>query len=99
MRFVDKLIEHPDFTSAVSLICHSAFIAGEKSVRNTLESAGPENLVASSPSSGHVVSVNEALLSFSRMDHASLLGLGDLDIQGVRELCAFSGSECTPRVW
>ena len=28
VRVVDKLIEHPEFTGAVSLICHVAFGAG-----------------------------------------------------------------------
>ena len=45
---------------------------------------------------GPAVSVNDALLSFASMDHASLLGLGELGIEGLRELCSFGGSEGTP---
>lgn len=96
MRVVDRLIEHLDFTSVVSLIPQPALIAGVESVRSTLESIEPENLVTNAPSSGLVVSMNEALLSFSNMDHTSLLGLGDLDIYGIQEIYAFSDSECTP---
>lgn len=96
VRVVDMLIEHPDFTSVVSLICHSAFVVRAESVRSTLASVGPENLVISTPSFGPVVSVNEAFLSFVNMDNTSLLGLGDLDIQRILELCAFSDSKCTP---
>lgn len=51
---------------------------------------------ASIPHPGPVVSVNEALLAFASMDHSSILGLGDLDIKGDQELCAFTGSEGTP---
>ena len=45
---------------------------------------------------GPVVSVNDALLSFASMDYASLLGLGELGIEGLRELCSFGDSESTP---
>ena len=83
VRFVDKLIEHSDFTGAVSLIRHFAFVVGAEYIHNTLASVGSGGIVTSAPSSGPIVHVNEALLSFSSMDHASLLGLGDLDIQGV----------------
>lgn len=97
VRVVDKLIEHPEFTNAVSVICHSAFVVIADSVRSALVSAGQQGLINAS-SSSPVVSVNEALLAFSSMDHASLLGLGDLDMPGIRDLCAFSGSDCTPKV-
>ena len=95
MRVVDKLIEHPDFTGAVSLIRHAAFVAGAESVRAALVTAGQPCLVNTPPASP-VTSVNEALLAFASMDHASLLGLGELDIQRVRDICAFSGSDGTP---
>lgn len=95
MRVVDKLIEHPEFTDVVSLIRHVAFVAGAKFVRNALANAGHSSLV-DAPSSGPVTSVDKALLAFASMDQASLLGLGDLDMQGVCDLCAFSGSDCTP---
>lgn len=84
VRIVDRLIEHPDFPSAISLIRHSSFVFGADSVRSTLASDGPADLVVNVPSSSPVVSVNEALLSFSSMDHTSLLGLGYLDVQGIR---------------
>lgn len=49
MRVVDRLIEHPDFKSVVSLIRHSVFVAGVEYVRSTLASVGPEDLVVSTP--------------------------------------------------
>ena len=61
----------------MSLIRHSAFVAGAESDRNTLANVRFEDLVTSIPL-GLVVSVNEYLLSFASMDHTSLLGLGDL---------------------
>lgn len=95
MRFVDKLIEHPEFTGVVSLIRHIAFVVGAESMRNALVSAGHSGHI-DAPFFGPVTSVNEAFLAFASMDHASLLGLGDLDMQGVRGLYAFCGSDCTP---
>lgn len=61
----------------MSLIRHSAFVARAESDRNTLANVPSEDLVTSIPL-GLVVSVNEYLLSFASMDHASLLGLRDL---------------------
>lgn len=82
-QIMDKLIEHPEFTTAVSLIRHATFVVGEESGRGNLASE-----TSSGPSGGDsqlnpALSVNEAFLAFSSMDHASLLGLGDLDIQGI----------------
>ena len=91
---VDKLIEHLNFTNSISLIRHASFIAGAKSDHDvSVPAAGPDYI-----DPGDDVppaSVNEALLSFSSMDHASLLGLGGLDIQRLCELCAFVGFEGT----
>lgn len=95
MWVVDKLIDHPEFTGVVSLIHHVAFVAGAESVCNALAIAGHSSLVVA-PSSGPVTSVDKPLMAFASMDHASLLGLGDLDMQGVHELCTFSSSDCTP---
>lgn len=58
--------------------------------------SGPHNPSASDSRLSPALSVNEALLAFASMDHASLLGLGDLDIQGIRELGAFDSVEGTP---
>lgn len=95
VRVVDKLVEHPDFTGIMSLICHSAFVAGVESSRSGLMFETGSRSVRSNI--GSVPSVNDALLAFASMDHASLLGLGDLDIQEVHALCAFTGSEGTPK--
>lgn len=61
VRIVEKLIEHPDFTSVVSLIRHSAFIVGVESGHNALvigvgyESVNP---VANVPHPSPIVSIN-----------------------------------------
>ena len=95
VRIVDKLIEHPDFTNAISLIRHAAYVAGVESVQKTSSGGESGEAGASSLSVGPVVSVSDALLSFASMDHAGLLGLGEMGIDGLRELCSF-GSEGTP---
>lgn len=74
VRVVDKLVEHPDFTGVMSLIHHSAFVAGVESSRSGLMSETGSRSVRSNI--GSVPSVNDALLAFASMDHASLLGLG-----------------------
>lgn len=97
----DKSIEHPEFTSVMSLIRHVTFVVGEESDHSNLTAgldSGSYDLNTSSSRTGHVLSVNDALLAFSSMDHASLLGLGDLDMQGFQELCAFDDAEETLRV-
>ncbi|CAH1414366.1 unnamed protein product [Lactuca virosa] len=76
VRIVDKLIEHPSFTKAVSLIRHFAFVDGAESVRNSLVGVGVRDAAAGASSAGPTVR--------------------DLDIQGIRDLCIFSGSEGTP---
>ncbi|CAH1412852.1 unnamed protein product [Lactuca virosa] len=96
VRIVDKLIEHLDFTNVISLIRHAAFVAGIESVHKTSAGAGGGDVGVDAAFVGPVVSVNDALLSFASMDHASLLGLGELDVGGLRELCSFGGSEGTP---
>ena len=94
--YIDKMIEHPDFTNAISLIWHAAFMAGIESVQKTSAGAGGGDVSVDAASVSPVVSVNDALLSFSSMDHASLLGLGELGVGGLQELCSFGGSEGTP---
>ena len=96
VRIVDKLIEHPDFTNAISLICHVAFMAGVESIQKASGGGGGGEAVVGMSSVGPVVGINDALLSFASMDHASLLGLGEVGIEGLRELCSFGGSESTP---
>lgn len=61
---------------------HSTFwlCCWDESVRNASASVGFGDTVIGPPSSGPIVIKNEALLSFSSTDHATLLGLGDLDI-------------------
>ena len=80
MLVVDNLIECPNFTNVVILIRHFGFVVGDESVRNASASVGFGDTVIGPPSSGPIVIKNEALLSFSSTDHATLLGLGDLDI-------------------
>lgn len=99
---VDKLVEHPDFTSVVSLIRHSSFVVGSESSRSGFMSkigSSSVNPNVGAPQPESVPSVNDALLSFASMDHTSLLGFGDLDIQGVRALCAFTALRVPLRTW
>ncbi|KAL7587627.1 hypothetical protein Lser_V15G36969 [Lactuca serriola] len=96
VRIVEKLIEHLDFTNAISLIRHVAYMAGVDSIQMTLGGSGSGEAVVGALSVGPVVSINDALLSFASMDHASLLGLGEVGIEGLRELCSFGGSEGMP---
>lgn len=96
VRVVDKLIEHPGFTNAISLIRHAAFVVGAESVRKVAVGVGSEGASACPLVASHVVSMNDVLLSFASMDHASFLGLGDLDIEGLPVLCSFSSSGGTP---
>lgn len=83
----------------MSLIRHFAFVVGAEYIRNTLASVGSGGIVTSAPSSGPVVRVNEALLSFSSMDHASLLGLGDLDSKEFESFVPFLALKALLRVW
>lgn len=93
---MDKMIEHPEFTGIVSLIRHATFVAreefGHSNLRTDLDS-GSHDPNVSFPRSSHTLSVNDALLEFATMDHASLLGLGNLDMQGMQQLCAFEGAK------
>lgn len=80
---METLIEHPEFTSGISRIRHAAFVAGEESDRAGLKAEidfGVHDPDTSDSRSNHTTSLNDALLSFTTMDHASLLGLGNLDM-------------------
>lgn len=83
---MDKLIKHLEFTSAVSQIHQAAFAASEESGRVGLKAKidfGAYGPNASDSRFGHTTSLNDALLAFAAMDHASLLGLGHLDMVGM----------------
>ena len=67
-------------------------MAGVESVQKVTAGVGSEGVGACLPAAGPVVSVNDDLLSFVSMDHASLLGMGYLEIEGQWELCSFSSS-------
>ena len=71
-------------------------MVGIESVRKTSAGAGGGDVSVDAASISLVVSVNDALLYISSMDHASLLGLGELGVGGLRELCSFGGLEGTP---
>lgn len=88
---MNKLIEHPEFISAVSWIWHAAFGVGKESDRSGLKAevdSGSYNPNASDSWSNHTTSLNDALIAFATIDYASLLGLGHLDMVGMRRLCA-----------
>lgn len=85
---MDKLLEHPEFTCGTSLICHATFVAGEESGWANLKAQ-----VASDSRLSHSLALDDALLAFTTMDFAGLLGLGHLDVRRVRALCAFEEGE------
>ena len=43
--------------------------------------------------SSHSSALHDALLAFATMDFDALLGLGRLDVDGVKELCTFDEGE------
>lgn len=91
MHIMDKLIDHAKFTSGISQIRHAAFVAGKESSCNGLKveiDFGVYDPDDSDSRRIHTTSLNDALLSFVTIDHASLLGLGHLDMVGMRRLCA-----------
>ncbi|XP_023731545.2 uncharacterized protein LOC111879323 [Lactuca sativa] len=95
---MDKLLEHPEFTGGISRIRHVAFVVGEESGWENLKAqvdVGTYDPSASDSWSSHSSALDDALLAFATMDFIGLLGLGHLDIVGVRALCTFDdGEEC-----
>lgn len=87
VRIMEKLIEHLEFIGVVSQIRYTTFVSGDESERSTLkvevdfDSCEPN---VSDFGSSHTTSLNDSLLAFDTMDHASLLGLGNLDMEGMR---------------
>lgn len=96
VRVIDKIIEHPEFTGDISRILHVAFVAGEVSRWASLKAqvdAGTYDPSASDSRSSHSSSLDDAILAFATMDFAGLLGIGQLDVDGVKALCAFDKGE------
>lgn len=99
MYIMDKLIEHLEFTSAVSRIRYVAFVAAEESGRSGLKAEVDFGLYdpnVSDSQSNHITSLNDTLLTFATMDHASFLGLGNLDMVGMRQLGALDEVDEVP---
>lgn len=91
VRIMNKLIEHLKFTSTVSRVRHASFVAGDESGHNGLKAeidSGSYDPNASDSRSSHTTSLNDVLFDFSTMDHASLLGLGHLDMMVMHQLCS-----------
>ncbi|XP_023766921.1 uncharacterized protein LOC111915500 [Lactuca sativa] len=89
---MDKLLEHPEFTGCIRRILHVAFVAGEESGWSNLKAQvdfGTYDPSASDSRSSYSLALDDALLGFTTMDFVGLLGLGHLDMVGVRALCAF----------
>ncbi|KAL7614546.1 hypothetical protein Lser_V15G04891 [Lactuca serriola] len=89
---MDKLLEHPEFTGGIRRIRHAAFVVGEESGWSNLKAQVDIRTYdpsASDSRSSHSLALDDALLGFTTMDFAGLLGLGPLDMGGVRALCAF----------
>lgn len=96
VRMMDKLLELPEFTGGISRIHHAAFAAGEESGWANLKAlvdAGTYDPSASDSRLSHSSALDDALLAFATMDFAGLLGLGYLDVDRVRVLCAFDEGE------
>lgn len=55
--------------------------------------AGTYDQSANDSRSSHSLALGDALLTFVTMDFAGLLRLGQLDVDGVRELCVFDEVE------
>ncbi|CAI9290034.1 unnamed protein product [Lactuca saligna] len=87
MRIMEKLLEHPEFTGGISRIHHAAFVAGEESgwaSFKTQVDAGTYDPSASDSRSSHTLALDDDLLAFATVDFADLLGLGHLDVDGVK---------------
>ncbi|KAL7593516.1 hypothetical protein Lser_V15G33220 [Lactuca serriola] len=83
------------FTGDISRIRHVAFVAGEDSGWASLKAqvdAGTYDPLASDSRSSHSSALDDALLAFATMDFNGLLGLGHLDVDGVKALCTFKDS-------
>lgn len=90
IHIMDKLIEHPEFTGTMSRIKHAMFVTGEESGRSGLKvevDSSSYDLNTCDSRSSHTTSLNDTLLSFTTTDHASLLVLGNLEKEGMRQLC------------
>lgn len=92
VRVMDKLIEHHEFASGVHRICHATFIVGKKARRVGFKAeidAGTYDPEESDSRSIHTIGLDDALVRFATLDYVYLLGLGRLDIVGLRKLCVF----------
>nr|KAJ0186289.1 hypothetical protein LSAT_V11C900462480 [Lactuca sativa] len=96
VRVMDKLIEHPEFTGGISCIHHTTFVASEELGRVGLKAQVDTRTYdpfANDSRLSHSSTLDDALLDFVTMDFAGLLGLGLLDVDGVKALCVFDEGE------
>lgn len=90
VRIMEKLIEHAEFTGAVIRIRYTVFVVGEESECSRLKAkvdSGSYDPNVSNSRSSHSTSLNDARLAFTTMDHVSHVGLGNLDMEGMHQLC------------
>lgn len=90
MRFMDKLIEHPEFIGRVSRIFHVVFVAREEFSHARLKveiDSGTYDPKASDYRSSHTIRMDDALVSFVTLDYAALISLGQLYMVEIRQLC------------
>lgn len=96
---MDKIIEDTEFTGVVSRIRHAAFVTGEESGCSGLKAEvdfGSYHSNANESRSSHTMSLNDFLLLFAIMDHASFMGLGHLDMEGMCQLCILDAVDEIP---
>ncbi|XP_023729422.1 uncharacterized protein LOC111877116 [Lactuca sativa] len=84
------------FTGGIIHICNAAFFVGGDSGRASLKAqvdAGTYDPSANDSRSSHSSALDDALPAFATMDFAGLLGLGHLDVDGVKALCTFEDGD------
>ncbi|CAH1423277.1 unnamed protein product [Lactuca virosa] len=92
VRVVDKVIELLEFIHGISLIKNICWDVGEES---SLESVKREVVVrtfdigAASSSLSHAGKVTDSIYAFVSCDYATLLHLGELDVDDLKELCIY----------
>lgn len=92
VRIMDKVIELLKFIHGIGLIKNICWIVGEESGRESVKRGvvvGTFHIGATSSSLSHVGEVTNYIYAFVSCDYATLLHLGELDVDILRELCIY----------